>query len=221
MKTKERLLKEKLVIISRGLPVEQLLQCCQALLDAGVCCLESTFDHLLPDPIGDNYAKIKAIRQHFGDQICLGVGTVLNVREVQAAFEAGAEYVISPNTKPAVIHETRRLGMISVPGALTPSEICNAWDEGADIVKLFPADDAGFHYIQNLKGPLPHVPLMATGGVNPNTIPQFLSAGISAVGTGVTVLKKNLVAAEDYEAIRDLARMHKDAIRLWQKENSL
>ena len=109
--------------------------------------------------------------------------------------------------------------MFSIPGAMTPSEICAAWKAGADIVKLFPADDVGFHYIQNLKGPLPHIPLMATGGVNPNTIPQFLSAGISACGTGITVLKKNFIANCNYEAIRDLAKMHKEAVRLWQKEN--
>ena len=220
MDSKERILNEKLVIISRGIPTEKLLNCCQALLDAGVCCLESTFDHMLPDPITDNCEKIRAIRRAFADKICLGVGTTLNVQEAQAAFDAGAEYVISPSTNPALIHETKRLGMVSIPGAMTPSEICNAWDAGADVVKLFPADDVGLHYIQNLKGPLPHVPLMATGGVNPSTIPQFLSAGISAVGTGVTVLKKNLIACEDYEAIRDLAHMHKDAIRLWQKENA-
>lgn len=219
MNAKERILSEKLVIISRDIEVEKLVHCCEALLEAGVCCLESTFDHTLPNPIEDNCRKIKAIRAALGNQICLGVGTVLNAQEVQAAFDAGAEYVISPNTKPAVIHETKRLGMVSIPGAMTPSEICAAWDEGADIVKLFPADDVGFHYIQNLKGPLPHIPLMATGGVNPNTIPQFLSAGISAVGTGVTVLKKSFIAVDDYEAIRDFAKMHKEAIRLWQKEN--
>lgn len=129
------------------------------------------------------------------------------------------EYVLSPNTDLDVIRETKKLGMFSIPGAMTPSEICAAWKAGADIVKLFPADDLGFHYIQNLKGPLPHIPLMATGGVNPNTIAQFLSAGISACGTGVTVLKKNFIANCDYEAIRDLAKMHREAVRLWQKEN--
>ncbi len=220
MNAKERLLSERLVIIARGIQTDKLLKCCQALLDAGVCCLESTFDHLLTDPVSDNCKKIKAIRQAFGQHICLGAGTVLNVKEVQAAFEAGAEYIISPNTRTDVIHETKRLGMLSIPGAMTPGEICRAWDEGADIVKLFPADDVGFHYIQNLKGPLPHIPLMATGGVNPSTIPQFLSAGINAVGTGVTVLKKSFIEKANYDAIRDLARMHRDAIRLWQEENA-
>ena len=218
MNVKERLLAEKLVIIARGIPTDALLRCCEALLSAGVCCLESTFDHLLPDPIADNCEKLRAIRRAFGKEICLGVGTTLTVEEVQAACDAGAEYVISPSTKPAVIRETRRLGRVSIPGAMTPTEVCTAWDDGADIVKLFPADDLGLHYIQNLRGPLPHIPLMATGGVNPATIPQLLGAGVSAVGTGVTVLKKDLIAAGDYEAVRDLARMHRDAIRIWEKE---
>ena len=218
MNVKERLLAEKLVIIARGIPTDALLRCCEALLSAGVSCLESTFDHMLPDPIADNCEKLRAIRRAFGKEICLGVGTTLTVEEVQAACDAGAEYVISPSTKPAVIRETRRLGMVSIPGAMTPTEVCAAWDEGADIVKLFPADDLGLHYIQNLRGPLPHIPLMATGGVNPATIPQLLSAGVSAVGTGVTVLKKDLIAAGDYDAVRDLARMHRDAIRIWEKE---
>lgn len=219
MNVKEKILQKKLVIISRGIPAEPLIRCCEVLLEEGVTCLESTFDRLMPDPIGDNVSKLRAIRAALGDKISLGVGTVLNVNEVRAAFDAGAEYVISPNTNPAVIHETKRLGMISIPGALSPTEICRAWDEGADIVKLFPADDMGMHYIHNLKGPLPHIPLMATGGVNPQTIPPFLSAGISAVGTGVTILKKELIAAGDYDGIRTLARQHREAILVWQKQN--
>ncbi|MDD3334071.1 MAG: bifunctional 4-hydroxy-2-oxoglutarate aldolase/2-dehydro-3-deoxy-phosphogluconate aldolase [Eubacteriales bacterium] len=220
MDVKERIFKEKLVIIARGIPADKLVLCCEAMLNADVCCLESTFDHLLPDPIADNTAKLKAIRKALGDRICLGVGTTLTVDEVRAARDAGAEYVISPNANPAVIAETKKLGMVSIPGTMTPTEICAAWDAGADIVKLFPADDLGMHYIQNLKGPLPHIPLMATGGVNPATIPVMLSAGISAVGTGVTVLKKELINAGDYQAISDLARLHREAIRLWAKEKA-
>lgn len=218
MNTKERLLSEKLIIIARNIPTDRFVKCCRALLEAGVSCIETTFDHSLPDPVADNVTRIKAARKALRDKICLGVGTVLNVEEVQAAYAAGAEYIISPNTDLDVIYETRKLGLVSIPGAFTPSEICTAWKAGADIVKLFPADDLGFHYIQNLKGPLAHIPLMATGGVNPATIPQYLSAGIVACGTGITVLKKSLVKNEDYGAIRDLARMHKEAIYLWEKE---
>ena len=102
--------------------------------------------------------------------------------------------------------------MASIPGAMTPTEIKRAYALGADIVKLFPADDLGYHYIQNLTGPLPHIPLMATGGVNPQTIPEFLSRGILAVGTGITVFRPDLVAAEDYAGIKSLAQEHVEAI---------
>lgn len=209
----ELLRKERLVIISRGVETETLIQAAKALADEGIRLLESTFDHRLPDPIPENAEKIRALKDAMGDRIRLGAGTVLTVREVQAAFDAGCEYIISPNTNENVIREAKRLGMLSIPGAMTPTEICRAWDLGADMVKLFPADDVGMHYITNLQGPLPHIPLMATGGVNPDTIPEFLARGVTAVGTGITVLKPELLKARDYAAIGRLARLHVDAVK--------
>ena len=210
--------REKLVILARGIPVEILLQALEACAEAGVTLFESTFDHRLTDPITENREKLKALKKALGNRIRFGAGTVLTKDEVQAAFDAGAEYIISPDTDEEVITETKRLGMLSIPGAMTPSEVKRAWKLGADMVKLFPADDLGMHYIQNLKGPLGHIPLMATGGVNPVTIPQFLKAGITAVGTGITVFRPDLVAKEDYEGIRTLAKMHVDAVRLTDTE---
>ena len=210
--------REKLVILARGIPVEILLQALKACAEAGVTLFESTFDHRLTDPITENREKLKALKKALGNRIRFGAGTVLTKDEVQAAFDAGAEYIISPDTDEEVITETKRLGMLSIPGAMTPSEVKRAWKLGADMVKLFPADDLGMHYIQNLKGPLGHIPLMATGGVNPVTIPQFLKAGITAVGTGITVFRPDLVAKEDYEGIRTLAKMHVDAVRLTDTE---
>ena len=173
---------------------------------------ESTFDHRREDCIAENADKIAALVAALGDRMSIGAGTVLSVEEVHAAHEAGASFIVSPDTDPDVIAETKRLGMASIPGAMTPSEIKKAYALGADIVKLFPADDLGYHYIQNLKGPLPHIPLMATGGVNPETIPEFLSRGILAVGTGITIFRPDLVAAEDYEGIKALAKAHVEAI---------
>ena len=144
-----------------------------------------------------------------------GVPKDVLVNAVGAIKEAGASFIVSPDSDPDVIAETKRHGMASIPGAMTPTEIKRAYALGADIVKLFPADDLGYHYIQNLKGPLPHIPLMATGGVNPQTIPEFLSRGILAVGTGITVFRPDLVAAEDYEGIKALAKAHVDAVRLF------
>ncbi len=215
---KKRILEDRLVILARAIPLEKLLPALEACANAGVTLFESTFDHRLDDPVSENREKLKALIKALGGRIRFGAGTVLTKEEVQAAYDAGAEYIISPDTDEEVIEETKRLGMLSIPGAMTPSEVKRAWKLGADIVKLFPADDLGMHYIQNLKGPLGHIPLMATGGVNPATIPQLLRAGIAAVGTGITVFRPDLVAKEDYEGIGVLARMHVDAVRLCPKE---
>ena len=206
------LTKTRLMVLARGVPKDVLLKAVGAIAETGVTVFESTFDHRREDCIAENAEKIAALVAALGDRMSIGAGTVLSVEEVRAAHEAGATFIVSPDTDPEVIAETKRLGMVSIPGAMTPSEIKRAYALGADIVKLFPADDLGYHYIQNLKGPMPHIPLMATGGVNPETIPEFLSRGILAVGTGITIFRPDLVAAEDYEGIKALAKAHVEAI---------
>ena len=209
----EELKKTRLMVLARGVLKDVLLKAVEAIADVGVTVFESTFDHRRADCVAENVEKIAALVGAFGGRMAIGAGTVLTVEEVRAAHAAGATFIVSPDSDPEVIAETKRLGMASIPGAMTPTEIKRAYALGADIVKLFPADDLGYHYIQNIKGPLPHIPLMATGGVNPQTIPEFLSRGILAVGTGITVFRPDLVAAEDYEGIKALAKEHVDAIR--------
>lgn len=208
----EELKRTRLMVLARGVPKDVLVKGVAAIREAGVTVFESTFDHRLANCAAENAEKIAALKAAFGATMKIGAGTVLSVEEVRAAHDAGAEFIVSPDSDPEVIAETKRLGMVSIPGAMTPSEIKRAWALGADVVKLFPADDLGYHYIQNLKGPLPHIPLMATGGVNPDTIPEFLSRGILAVGTGITVFRPDLVKAEDYEGIKALAAAHIEAI---------
>ena len=209
---KSLLLDKKLVVIFRRIPVEQIGRVSEALVRGGVKLLEVTFDQQSQDPAADYARSIEQVRHAVGDALCLGAGTVLSCGQVRTAREAGAEFILSPNTDIDVIRLTRQLGMVSVPGAMTPSEIVTAWNAGADIVKLFPEDDLGYHYIWNIRGPLPHIPLLATGGVNPETIPQFLAQGVSAVGTGVSIVDRQLLAAGDYDGIEALARAHVDAI---------
>ena len=209
----EALKRDKLMVIARGIREDVLVKAVLAVADARVTMFESTFDHRSSDCIAENAAKIAAVKKAVAGRVHVGAGTVLTVEEVRAAHDAGAEFIVSPDTDLDVIAETKRLGMASFPGAMTPSEIKRAWMAGADVVKLFPADDVGYHYIQNLKGPLPHIPLMATGGVNRETIPEFLSRGIVAFGTGISIFRPDLVAAEDYEGIKALAKKHVEAIR--------
>lgn len=212
MNVLERLRRDRLMVLSRGIRKDVLMKGVGAIADAGVTVFESTFDHRRDDCIAENADNIASLVKEFGGRMSIGAGTVLSVDEVRAAHDAGATFIVSPDSDPEVIAETKRLGMVSIPGAMTPTEIKRAYALGADIVKLFPADDLGYHYIQNLKGPLPHIPLMATGGVNPKTIPEFLSRGIMAVGTGITIFRPDLVEAEDYEGIKKLAKDHIEAI---------
>lgn len=212
-RTLDAIFSERFVVIARNVEPECMAEIAEALFEGGVLLLEVTFSQDRQDRIGRTSAAISSIRSRMGTRMLIGAGTVLSLDEVRAARDAGAGYIISPCTKASIIEETKRLGMVSIPGAMTPSEIVHAWDAGADIVKLFPADDLGYHYIRNVRAPLPHIPLMATGGVNPETIPEFLAAGIAVVATGVTVLKPELLARRDYAAIAELARLHVQAVR--------
>lgn len=208
----------KLVVIARGVPDEAILDVAGALVNGGILLLEATFNQSLPDPLTANKHTIALLCRAMGRSLAIGAGTVLTVAQVQAACDAGASYIISPNTNPAVIAETKRLGLISIPGAMTPTEIALAWELGADMVKVFPADDLGFHYLRNIKAPLSHIPIMATGGVNPETIPEFLAAGAAALGTGISIIKPELVRAQNFAAITQLARDHVAAIQNYQDQ---
>lgn len=211
--------KERLVLLSRCIPTEKLCRALTVCALNGIRFYESTFDHTAEDPIHENVQKMQNLQKTLGNKLCIGAGTVLTKEEVRAAYDCGCSFIVSPDADEEVVSETLKLGMVSLPGAMTPTEVKRAWKLGADMVKLFPADDLGYHYIQNLRGPLGHIPLMATGGVNPVTIPEFFRRGIAVVGTGVTVFKPELLRTEDYEAIGTLARMHVDAVRLYEKES--
>lgn len=210
---KQLFLEEKLVVISRKMPTEKLGNVAKALVAGGVKLLEVTFDQLSDDPARDYREALDAIRAAVGDQLCLGAGTILNEHQLRQAYKAGARFYLSPNMRPGVIFLAKELGMVAIPGAMTPTEIVDAWEAGADIIKLFPADDLGYHYIWNLRGPLPHIPLLASGGVNPQTIPKFFDQGVAAVGTGMSIINRDMVNADDYAGIEALAREHVRVIR--------
>lgn len=205
--------RERLMIIARGIPAPVLVQAASACADAGIVLLESTFDHTLPDPIRDNAEKLRALERTLGGRIRFGAGTVLTAEEVRAAADAGAEYIVCPHTDEAVIAEAKRLGLAVVPGALTPTEIVRAWNLGADLVKLFPADALGPKYIKSLQPPLGHIPLLAACGMTAQTIPDYLRAGITVAAVGTSILQKELLAREDYNGIAAAAREHLAAVR--------
>ena len=138
----------------------------------------------------------------------LGAGTVLDPETARAAILAGAEFVVAPNTNPDVIRLCRRYDKLVMPGAFTPTEILAAWEAGADVVKVFPAEVVGPAFFRAMRGPLPQVKLMPTGGVDLTTAAEFLAAGAVCLGVGGQLVEPKAVAAGDFARITDLARQY-------------
>jgi 2-dehydro-3-deoxyphosphogluconate aldolase/(4S)-4-hydroxy-2-oxoglutarate aldolase len=170
-----------------------------ALAEGGVTAAEITFT--VPDAI----EIIRQVRRELGDSIVLGAGTVLDPETARAALLAGAEYIVAPTLNLDVIRLCRRYDKAVMPGAFTPTEVLSAWEAGADIVKVFPADVGGPTYLKSLHGPLPQIRLMPTGGVDLNTAEAFLKAGACCLGVGSSLVEPKAVAAGDFDRIRQLA----------------
>ena len=212
----EQIKARRLVAILRGVPMDRLDGVVGALVRGGVRILEFTFDHAEPDFLAANAAKIRRAAEKFGDQALIGCGTALTAEEVEAAYDAGACLAISPHVDMAVIRRARQLGMVSMPGALTPTEIVAAHTMGADIVKLFPAGELGVGYIKAVRGPLAHIPMAAVGGVKPENVGAFLDAGVCGFGVGGQLVLSAAVKNGDDAAIEARAREFTDAIARWE-----
>ena len=208
----------RLVAILRGVPMERLEGVVSALVRGGVRVLEFTFDHDRAACVQENAEKIRRAVALYGKNVLVGCGTALSVQEVEAAYEAGARLVISPHVDLAVIRRTRQLGMVSIPGALTPTEIVAAHEAGADIVKLFPAGELGIGYIKAVRAPLRHIPMSAVGGVKPENVGEFLDAGVCGFGVGGQLVLSRAVKSGDDAAIEARAREFTQAIAKWEEK---
>lgn len=202
-----RIQKEKIIAIVRGLPVDTVLKVVQALYDGGIRFVEVTFSQNSPTCIEDTCRAIAAIAERF-PELYVGAGTVVTMQQLYAAHRAGARYMISPNTNSVLIREAKRLGMLAMPGAMTPSEIVGAYEAGADFVKLFPTDNLGAAYIRAIRAPLSHIPLLAVGGVDDENMEEFYRAGVCGFGIGGNIVNKKLIAAGDFAGMTELARRY-------------
>lgn len=213
----EKIKNEKLIAILRGVPQEKALDVVEALVEGGVKILEFTFDHDESDYIEKTCEKIRKTVERFSSRVIVGCGTALTEEEVTMAHRAGAVLSISPHVDERVIACARAYGMVSMPGALTPTEIMNAYRMGADIVKLFPAGEMGVSYIKAVRAPLMHIPMAAVGGVSPENVKDFLNAGVTGLGVGGKLVSRKIVEAGDYASIRVLAKQYADAVAAWKK----
>lgn len=198
----ERVLLSGLVAIIRAPSGEQLIKAARALYEGGIDVIEVTLT--VPRAL----EIIAEVRRDLGDKILLGAGTVLDTETARAAFLAGAEFIVSPTLNLDVIGLCKRYSKLVMPGVFTPTEVLTAWEAGADIVKIFPADAVGPAYLKALRGPLPQVRMMPTGGVNLNTLRDFMKAGACAVGLGSSLVESEALKNGDMPRIRDLASQY-------------
>lgn len=205
--TLRRIMDGGIVAVVRSESSESLLRVVQALADGGVTAAEITFT--VPDAVD----VIRQVRKEIGDAIVLGAGTVLDPETARAALLAGAEYIVAPIVNLDVIRLCRRYDKAVMPGAFTPTEVVAAWEAGADIVKVFPADVGGPPYLKALRGPLPQIRLMPTGGVDLTTAEAFLKAGACCLGVGGSLVEPKAVASGDFARIRDLASQYVAIVR--------
>ena len=184
-----------------------LVEVVRALAEGGVTVAEVTFT--VPNAID----VIREARRQLGNRVLLGAGTVLDPETARAAFLAGAEFVVAPSLNVEVIRMCRRYDKLVMPGAFTPTEIVAAWEAGADIVKVFPAEIVGPPFFRAMKGPLPQVKLMPTGGVDLTTATEFLKAGAVCLGVGGQLVDPKAVAAGDFARITQLAKQYVDIVK--------
>ena len=198
--------REKIIAIVRGAAPEQCLKVAAALYEGGIRLMEITYNQKDPGSWQATADAIAAIAREYEGRMLVGAGTVTTPELVELTHKAGGRYVISPDTNEAVIRRTRELDMVSMPGALTPSEVLQAHRAGADYVKLFPIGSLGIGYAKAIMAPISHVKLLAVGGVNEKNVAEFLKAGLVGAGIGGNLANKQWIEAGEYHKITETAR---------------
>ena len=202
----QKVIDKKIIAIVRGVYEEDCLNLARALYKGGIELLEVTFDQSKPELLSRTSKTIGMLVKEFDGKMMFGAGTVTTLEMLNLAKEAGAQFIVSPNTDEAIIRATVEKGMVSMPGALTPSEIVNAHNYGADFVKIFPVGNLGAEYIKAVRAPLNHIKLLAVGGVNEKNIGNFIKNGASSAGVGGNLVNKEWIANGEFDKITNLAK---------------
>ncbi len=205
-KIASQIMVEGLVAIVRVSRPELAMPLATALVAGGIRAVELTMS--IPNAL----EAVRTIDRELGGEILLGVGTVIDDDTCRAAIDAGAKYIVSPVTRPSLVKVAHAMDRPVMLGAYTPTEAQTAHEAGSDFVKIFPADTLGPGYIKSLLAPLPHLKIVPTGGVNLDTMEAFLAAGSAALGTGSALLKKEIIAGENWGELERLARRYADKL---------
>jgi len=192
--------------IIRVQEAEGLLRITKALQEGGLNCVEIT----MTTP-----GALRAIEEAGGklEGVTMGAGTVLDAPTARQAILAGAEFLVTPTVEVDVIETARRYGIVVIPGAMTPTEILTAWEMGADMIKVFPAGILGPGYLKAVRGPLPQIPLVPTGGITAGNAGEFIRAGAAMVCAGGWLVDKKAVAEGRYEVLTEQARKLVEAVK--------
>ena len=201
----QKVLDKRIVAIVRGVYGQDCVNLAKALYAGGIELLEVTFDQSKPEELARTSDTIRALVQELGDKMAFGAGTVTSLEMLELAKQAGAQFVVSPNTNAEVIRATVAADLVSMPGALTPTEIIEAYSYGADFVKVFPVSTLGAAYLKAIRGPINHIRLLAVGGVNEKNIGEFMKAGVDGAGVGGNLVNKTWIANGEFDKITALA----------------
>jgi 2-dehydro-3-deoxyphosphogluconate aldolase / (4S)-4-hydroxy-2-oxoglutarate aldolase len=201
-----------IVAVVRAESAELASKALRAALEGGVYVVEVTMT--VPGAV----EVIRDLAHNLGRDVILGAGTVLDPKTAQDCMDAGARFIVSPNTNPATIAAVKSGGAVAIPGALTPTEVLTAWQAGADVIKIFPGNAVGPSYIKDLHGPFPYIPFMPTGGVDLTTARDWLAAGAVALGVGGALIDKKLMAAGNFAEITARARRFRQIIDEFRAE---
>lgn len=202
--------REKIVVITRNIYNEDLLKLAKALFAGGIRCFEITYDPADPNTMTKITENMKMLEDAFQGKLELGVGTVLTPEQVVNAKNAGAKFIVSPNFKESVVKETLRQGLVSMPGAMTPTEVLAADEAGADFIKLFPAGTLGIKYCKDIYAPIHHVKYIATVSVTEETFEEYLKIGFAGAGISSRLIDKKLRDAGNYDELTRRAQRFVD-----------
>lgn len=213
-KTIESILENKIIMIVRGVPTEKLVDLAEAMYRGGIRLMECTFDASGRTPDEETARGIALLAKHFEGRMLIGAGTVLKKSQIALTKAAGGKFIISPDTNPEIIEETKAEGLVSIPGALTPSEVTLAHRAGADFVKLFPVSQiGGAAYVKALCAPLSHVRFLAVGGVRYENFAEYRGSGASGFGIGLAAEDRAALAQNAYDRIEERCRKLVEAAR--------
>lgn len=191
-----RLSESGIVAVMRKMNSETVIETVSALISAGITAIEITVEN------EEGMEAVSTVKKHFKDEVLLGAGTVLDGITAKNAIDLGVDFIVTPVVSIEAIQVAKRYGCFIGVGAMTPTEVLTAYEAGADIVKIFPASNLGPTYLKNIKGPLHHIPLMPTGGINLSNLPDFVKNGAECIGVGGALYK--------YDTVEEIKKVAKE-----------